>query len=78
MGGAGPVNAMQAEQAARRCGAQFSAHHSCSRDLVAHVREAHGETGRFSCYEHIYRVLREMRRDCRQRAFIVTFLGEDT
>jgi hypothetical protein len=64
-------------QPASRCDVQFQAHHSCNRDLIAHVREAHGETGRFACYEHLYRVLREMRRDCAAHAFIVTFLGED-
>jgi hypothetical protein len=52
-------------------------HHSCNRDLVAHIRDAHGDTGRFACYEHLYRVLREMRRDCAARAFIVTFLPDE-
>jgi hypothetical protein len=60
-----------------RCDVQFQMHHSCNRDLVAHIRDAHGDTGRFACYEHLYRVLREMRRDCAARAFIVTFLPDE-
>jgi hypothetical protein len=63
-----------------RCDVQFqTTGHLCSRALVAHIRDAHGDTGRFACQEHLYRVLREMRRDCAPaRAFIVTFLGKES
>jgi hypothetical protein len=64
-------------QSALRCGVQFQTWHTCNRDLVAHVQDAHGDTSRFTCWEHFYRVLREMRRDCAARAFTVTFLGEE-
>jgi hypothetical protein len=62
---------------ALRCEVQLQTLHLCSRALVAHIRDAHDDTGRFTCSEHLHRVLREMRRDCAPaRAFIVTFLGD--
>jgi hypothetical protein len=60
-----------------RCGVQYQTSHTCHRALIAHVQDAHGDTGRFTCWEHLDRVLREMRRDCGARAFTVTFLSEE-